>query len=54
MSYRWSICALSIYLILSALTASATNAENALRANLAKGLARGMPSIPLPLPLVGA
>jgi CubicO group peptidase (beta-lactamase class C family) len=45
MSHRWVICAVWIWLILSALTARATNAESALRAELAKGLARGMPSI---------
>jgi D-alanyl-D-alanine carboxypeptidase len=45
MSQRWTICAVSICLILRAFTARATNAENALRADLATGLARGMPSI---------
>lgn len=45
MSPRSAICAASLYLVLSTLTARATDAENALRAELATGLARGLPSI---------
>ncbi len=42
---RWILCLVSYCLMLSAPVARATNAEDALRAQLAQGLARGMPSI---------
>jgi D-alanyl-D-alanine carboxypeptidase len=45
MSRRSTVCLPSFCLLLCALTAHATSAEDALRAELATGLARGMPSI---------
>jgi D-alanyl-D-alanine carboxypeptidase len=44
MNHRWTFCLL-VFLMLSVPTVRATNAENALRTQLAAGLARGMPSI---------
>ena len=45
MNRRWILCLVSCCLMSSAPAVRATNAENALRAELAQGLARGMPSI---------
>jgi D-alanyl-D-alanine carboxypeptidase len=45
MMHRWTICLVSFCLTMSAPATRATNAENALRAQLAAGLASGMPSI---------
>ena len=44
-NHRGTTCLVSFCLMLSALTVRATSAENALRAQLATGLARGLPSI---------
>jgi D-alanyl-D-alanine carboxypeptidase len=44
-NHRGTTCLVSVCLMLSALTVRATSAENALRAQLATGLAQGMPSI---------
>ena len=45
MNRRWILCLVSCCLMSSAPAVRATNAEDVLRAELAQGLARGMPSI---------